>query len=101
MANAFLGDRFILDTADSALLLNTLAPGLPLPVKVRGIRVVGMTTNAHEAIIQDSNDAVLFHEKEATASLGITKECRIPMVWRKDFQVTTLDSGTVYVYLDV
>lgn len=100
MANAFHGNRFILDTAGATLLNANLAQ-LPYPIKTTGIRWVGATTNAHEAIIQDSDSNVIWHDKEATAVLGQTKESRIPIHLSKDFKITTLGSGTVYVYIEV
>lgn len=99
MANAFAGNRFIIDTA-AATLLNANLIQLPLPIKVKGIRWVASTTNAHTAIIQDSNSIVLWEAIETTATLGRPQESTIPMVWSLDFKVTALGSGRLYIYIE-
>ena len=69
MANTFNGNRFVIDTAASTLLIGTLTH-LLLPVKIIGIRWVGSTTNAHTAIIQDTNSVVVWESQDVTSVLG-------------------------------
>jgi hypothetical protein len=89
MANQVLGSPYIVDTADSTLTANH--------VVVRGVRWVGATTNAHEAILTDTAGLVKWASKAATAGLGIETESTVPFS-SGGLKVTTLGSGKLYIY---
>lgn len=97
MANIFKEHRFILDTAGSTLLRSTLAPGAPRDLYIKGIRWVGATTAAHAAVIQDE-DGVVYWESLAAGSNYVESDLT-ERVWQKDFKLTTLGSGRLYIYL--
>jgi hypothetical protein len=64
--------------------------------KVHGIRWVGPTTAGHIALISDTAGRAIWH---ATASAnGVSTESRLRF-WLKDgLVITTLSSGTLYIY---
>jgi len=90
MANQVVGNPWIIDTASS-----TLTAGI---VTVVGVRWIGATTNAHEAILTDTGGAVKWRSKHATAQLGVDTESRVPFS-SQGLKVTTLGSGALYLYL--
>jgi hypothetical protein len=97
MANIYKERRFIIDTAGSTLLRSTLAPGESLNTRVKAIRWVGATTAGHACVIQDE-DGIVYWESLASGSNYIESDLT-ERVWQKDFKVTTLASGRLYIYL--
>jgi hypothetical protein len=99
MANLFAGDRFVIDTAGTTLLRATLAPGTSMNLRIGGLHWVGATTIGHGCVIQDSDSVALWSAVAKQANDDVVWD--VPLVWQKDFKVTTLASGLLYVYLDV
>jgi hypothetical protein len=97
LANQYKGHRFILDTAGATLLRQTLAPGESINLRIKGIRWVGATTAGHACVIQDE-DGVVYWESLATGANYVESDL-IERVWQKDFKLTTLTSGRVYIHL--
>lgn len=96
MANIFKEKRFIIDTA-GATLLKYLAPGEGPNLRIKAIRWVGATTAGHACIIQDE-DSIVYWESLASGSNYIESDLT-ERVWQKDFKVTTLASGRLYIHL--
>jgi hypothetical protein len=95
--NQYRERRFIIDTAGTTLLRSTLAPGEPTNLYVKSIRWVGATTAGHAAVVQDE-DSVVYWESLAAGSNYVESDLT-ERVWQKDFKVTTLQSGRLYIYL--
>jgi hypothetical protein len=90
VANQLIGNPLIIDTASSTITEDH--------VTVVGVRWVGATTNAHEAILTDTAGLVKWRSKHATAGLGIAESSGIR--WTSGgLKVTTLGSGILYIYL--
>lgn len=91
MANVVTGNVWVIDTGSAALATRD--------VIVRGVRWVGATTNAHEAILTNAAGTVVWASKAATAGLGIDTESAQPFA-ANGLSVTSLGSGKLYVYVD-
>ena len=97
MANVFYEKQYIIDTAGSTLLRETLAPGESLLSNIKGIQWVGATTAGHQCVIQ-SSDNIVYWESVASGA-NFDTYFLIERVWQKDFKVVTLGSGRLYIYL--
>ena len=98
MANAYKENRFIIDTAGTTLLRGTLASGESSILLIKGIRWVSKTASAgDQAIIQDA-DGIVYWESVASGSNYVESDL-LERKWQKDFKVTTLTTGTLYIYL--
>jgi hypothetical protein len=97
LANSFREKRFLLDTAGTTLLRQALAPGESINLRIKGIRWVGATTAGHACVIQDE-DGVVYWESLATGANYVESDL-MERTWQKDFKLTTLASGRVYIYL--
>ena len=94
MANAFHAQEkvWVIDTADSTGILDVKA-------KVKKVRWVGATTAGHQAIIKDSGNNETIWESVASGANFIDSDL-IESWWPRGFTVPTLDSGTLYIYLE-
>lgn len=88
MANALLGNPWIIDST------GTLTADM---VQVRGIRWIGASTNAHAAVITNTDGVVKWASQAATATLGTPEESLIPFP-SGGLKVPTLGSGKLYIY---
>lgn len=102
MANNFVNDLFILDTAASTLIKaqQATAKGVSFPtvIVIKNIRWVAATTAGHACIIQDENSVVLWESLASGANY--VESDLTERTWRLDFKLTTLGSGRVYITLD-
>lgn len=97
MPNLFKEKRFIIDTPGATLLRALLAPGEGPILGIKNIRWVGATTAGHACVIQDA-DGVTYWESLASGANYVESDLA-ERHWQKDFQVTTLASGRLYIYL--
>lgn len=88
MANATLGDPWIIDTGSS-----TLATG---HVKVRRVRWTGATTAGHVAILTDTAGLVKWTSEASGANYAEESAASFSCTGLK---VTTLGSGKLYLYM--
>lgn len=98
MANRFKTDRFIIETAGATFLRASLAPGVPALLKIKNIRWVGGTTAGHQCIIRDAGGET-YWESVASGPNYVESDLE-DRLWQEDFAVTTLASGTLYIYLE-
>lgn len=68
------------------------------PVRVRGVRWTGGTTNNHTAEVGDAAGVVHWKALMLTINLGIDQESTVP-IRLQGLTVPTLSSGTLYIYL--
>jgi hypothetical protein len=62
---------------------------------LKGIRWVGATTAGHACIIQDADSVVLWESLASGANY--VESDLMERTWQKDFKLTTLGSGRVYI----
>lgn len=88
MANQLSGNPWVIDSTGTLTALQ---------VQVRAVRWVGATTNAHTAVITDTDGLVLWASQAATATLGTPETSLIPFS-AGGLKVPTLASGKLYLY---
>lgn len=79
-------------------------PGAVYPLKVKSLRWTGVTNAAHTCIIKDLTGAsaagATMYELHATsADYETPTEIDVCEWWTHGFQVPTMGSGTLYIYL--
>lgn len=95
MANSLLQNPLVIDTAGATVLL-------PGPIRIAGVKVVGLTTSGHSCVIADSDGttARTVYEHVITTSLNVGGSYEpINVMCKRGIAVTTLSSGKVYIYL--
>ena len=102
MANTYKEHRFILDTAHADNLIkatvgNSAGVHFPRILRIKGIRWVAATTATHTAIIQDE-DGIVYWESICSGANYVESDLT-EREWQKDFKLTALGSGRVYIYL--
>lgn len=100
MANLYYENIYCLDTAHATDLLKYLGGANPGPnLNIKQIRWVGATNAGHACVLQ-REDGLVYWESLAAGANNIESD-QTERVWQKDFKLTTLGSGRVYIYLAV
>jgi hypothetical protein len=100
MANNFASNPLVFDSVPGVSLRNYAGPSYVPGSRFIVKKVVwnGSTTNAHTAVVTDSQGVVIASFLAVTGSIGITQTVN-PNLEVTDLQVTALSSGTLYIYL--
>ena len=93
MANALVGTRYILDTAESVVAAGT-------PLRITAIHFIG-AANADDVILHDGNAKLIWSAKLGTiANTGNQANISYPSPQTVDgLDLDTIDGGTLIVYL--
>ena len=97
MANQFFEQQFILDTPGATLLKVLMGSGIPPFIRVKGLRWVGSGAATDTCVIQADNGLTYWEAIAGAAQYNVTD--RIERMWQRDFSLSTLTSGRVYIYL--
>jgi len=94
MSNRLVDHVWVCDTAGTAAVTNET-------VYVDGVRWVGSTTDADQAVIKNVvNDDIVWEAKldESNNNAGMTHDSHVKFRCLNGFKVTTLSNGTLYIY---
>ena len=91
MANDIGGNPWVIDTASATALLET-------GVWIERIKWNEPSTTGHQAILKDTSDRVIWTYRALAAGNGIAYEADLGGNY-DGLKVTTLGSGTLYIYI--